>query len=114
MQLITPISFFRPLYYDIYVTITVRKLAGYSSATEENIKTNMTAYLNSLDIGDSLTISALWGAALSAMPNIHRPAFSIVAVTAGPDISVQSPDDMEIPFNAVTRGTIENLEVVYA
>jgi len=114
MQFITPINFFRPIYYDIGVTITVRRLTGYSTATADNIKNNITAYLNSLDIGDSLTISALWGAALSAMPNIHRPSFSIVAVTAGQIPEAQTPADMEIPFNAVTRGAVENIEVIYA
>ena len=114
MQVITPINFFRPLYYDIYVTITVKQLAGFSTVTAENIKNNTTAYLNSLSIGDNLTISALWGAALSAMPNIHRPSFSITSVTAGTVINEQSPYDMEIPFNAVTRGDLENVEVVYA
>jgi hypothetical protein len=114
LQLVTPINFWRPIYYDIHVTITVRQLTGYSMATADNIVNNVTAYLNSLAIGDSLTISALWGAALSAMPNIHRPSFSITAVTAGRDDDPQTPDDMEIPFNAVTRGFMENVKVIYA
>ena len=114
LQLVTPISFFRPIYYDIFTKITVKQLAGYTSLTEQNIKERITAYLNSLDIGDDLTISALWGAALSAMPNIHRPSFSIVSVTAGLDFSSQSSSDMSIPFNAVTRGFIDNIEVDYA
>jgi uncharacterized phage protein gp47/JayE len=114
MQVITPINFFRPLYYDIYITITVKQLAGYSAVTTENIKNNIAAYLNSLNIGDDLTISALWGAALSAMPNFHRNNFTITGVTAGTEIGVQTPYDMEIPFNAVTRGAFENVEVIYA
>jgi len=114
MQIVTPINFFRPIYYDIHATITIKRLAGFSTATLDNIKNNITAYLNSLDIGDNLTISALWGVALSAMPNIHRPSFSITAVTAGTDPNNLNPYDVEIPFNAVTRGFIENVEVIYA
>jgi uncharacterized phage protein gp47/JayE len=114
LPLITPINFFRPIYYDTHVTVTVKRLTGYTTATNDNIKSNVTAYLNSLAIGDSLTISALWGAALSAMPNIHRPSFSITALFAGKDQKNQSPEDMEVPFNAVTRGVIENIEVLYA
>ena len=114
MQVITPINFFRPVYYDIHVVITVRRLAGYSSATAENIMHNVTGYLNGLAIGDSLTISALWGAALSAMQNIHRPSFSITALVAGTGPEALKPYDISIPFNAVTRGHAENVKVVYA
>ena len=114
MQLITPISFFRPIYFDIYVTIMVKQLTGYSTNTDVELKKNVAAYLNSLDIGDCLTISALWGAALSAMSNMHRPSFSITSLTAGVDPQDQNPHDIEIPFNAVTRGFIEKVVVEYA
>ena len=114
VQVLTPISFFRPSYRDIYVTVTVRRLAGYNTTATEGIKENIAAYLNNLAIGDDLTLSALWGVALSAMPNIHRPSFSIVAVTAGIASGNQSAEDIEIPFNAVTRGSVENVEVSYA
>lgn len=113
LQLETPINFYRPSYYDIYTAVTVRQLTGFSTATEANIKNNVTAYLNSLDIGDNLTISALWGAALSAMPNIHRPSFSITQVEIGTDGMTYTAGDMDIPFNAVTRGAVENVQVVY-
>ena len=114
MPMITPINFFRPLYYDIYVTITVRRLQGYSTATTDNIKDSVVMYLNGLSIGTDLTISALWGAALSVMPDIRRPSFSIVSVTAGIDPLNQDSIDIEIPFNALTRGAVMNVEVQYA
>ena len=113
MQLTTPISFFRPTYYDVYTLVTVRRLTGYSAATENTIKENITAYLNSLSIGDSLTLSALWGAALMAMTNINRPSFSITSVSAGADTDSLQDQDIEIPFNSVTRGIFENVQVAY-
>ena len=114
MYMINPIDFFRPLYYDIYITITVRRLQGYSAATTDNIKESAVAYLNGLSIGNNLTISALWATALSVMPDIRRPSFSIVSVTAGIDPLNQDSVDIEIPFNALTRGAVMNVEVNYA
>jgi len=113
MQLITPISFFRPTYYDIWVTHYIRRLHGFTSETEENIITNTVDYLNSLSIGDNLTMSALWGAAIAAMPSIIRPSFSITSVTAGLDETSQEAADIEVPFNCVTRGYALRVKVEF-
>jgi len=110
----TPIRFFRPTYYDIITTVTVKQLPGYVSQITTNIINNVAAYLNSLAIGDSLTLSALWGASLSAMPDLTRPLFSIVSVVTGLDASSQDTVDIEIPFNGVTRGNSNNVTVVFA
>jgi uncharacterized phage protein gp47/JayE len=109
----TPIRFYRPTYYDITVTVTVKRLPGYVSQITENIKANVAAYLNSLSIGDNLTLSALWGAALTAMPDLTRPLFSITSVTAGMDSAAEDTVDIEVPFNCVTRGDVDNITVLY-
>ena len=113
LAFVTPIRFFRPIYYDIHVTLQVRRLAGFNTLTETTIKANVAEYLNSLDIGDALTVSALWGAALSALPNVHRPNFSITGVSVGVDGENMQDTDMDISFNAVTRGCVQNVEVVH-
>lgn len=77
------ISFFRPTYIPIYVNITIHGLTGFSSAITAAVQTAIVNYLNSLQIGEELTISALYGAALSVMPNLSQPQFSITALTAG-------------------------------
>lgn len=107
----TNIRFYRPAYVDIKVTVSVKALAGYTTQTTADIKENVMDYLNSLDIGESLTLSALWGAALSAMPNLRAPAFSITSLTAGKGAGPQGTTDIPIGFNEVTRGSLANITV---
>lgn len=106
------ISFFKPVYKDIFVTITIKALYGYTVELEEKIKQNVTEYLNGLRIGDNLSISALWGVALYAMQDLKIPSFSIVEVKAGTERQNQKTEDMEILFQEVTKGKIENIEIV--
>lgn len=105
------IRFYRPTYYDIASTLSIRPLAGYTSNVLENIKKNIAAYLNNLEIGQDLTLSALWAAAMAANVNIHSPSFSIRSLTAGRVGQAQSTADIVIPFHGVTRGFVENITV---
>lgn len=77
------IGFFRPTYIPIYANITIHALNSYTSAVVALIQTAIANYLNSLQIGEELTISALYGAALSVMPNLSQPQFSITSLQAG-------------------------------
>lgn len=108
----TMISFFRPVYKDIFVTITIKALYGYTVELGEKIKQNVSEYLNTLRIGDDLSISAIWGVALYAMQDLKIPSFSIVEVTAGTEKQNQSTQDIDILFQEVTRGKKENIEVI--
>lgn len=103
---ITPIRFYRPLFKDVYVIINIKALNGYTSAVTDAIKNNLAEYLNSLDIGSELTISALWGVALQAMTNLKTPTFSILSVTAGLSKEQQSTNDIQMAFNEVCRSNI--------
>ena len=100
----TTINFYRPTYVPIFVTLEVTALAGYTSATTISIEQAIVAYLNSLQIGEGLTISALYGAALSVMPNLSRPLFSITALFAGAASSPQFSTDITIAIDEVTQG----------
>ncbi len=106
-----PIKFFRPKYCDIYVTATVKQLPGYVTSITDKIKENISTYLNSLQIGEILTVSALWGVSLQAMPSLSTPLFSIISVTAGTEQDKQDTTDIDILFNNVTKGDINNITV---
>ena len=110
-----PIRFFRPGYKDIYITVLVKKLPGYVSKTTEDIQEQLSGYLNSLQIGEDLTMSALWGAALRAMPDLTQPLFSILDLSAGETETAQNQttEDMEVPFNCVTRSKPEYITVLF-
>lgn len=106
-----PIRFFRPIYKDIYTTINVRALDGYTTDTTTRIAEEVAKYQNSIRIGDNLSVSALWGAALSAMRELSSPTFSITSISAGLEEEAQGQDDIEIAFNEGARGDVNNIVV---
>lgn len=105
------IRFFRPVYKDVYVNINIKSLSGFTAKTIEDIKVKIVEYLNSLRIGDNLTVSVLWAIALSAMPNMASPIFSITAISAGFSANEQSNEELELAFNHVTVGKFENIVI---
>jgi uncharacterized phage protein gp47/JayE len=74
--------FYRPSAVSIGVKVAVKPLVGYTTETTAKIRRSVYAYLTELTIGDTLTISALWGVALAVMPDVRQPTFSITGVTA--------------------------------
>lgn len=107
--IILNISFDRPTYVDIYVTLNVHPLQGYTTTITDQIKQAITDYLNGLQIGEDLTISGLYGAAMQVTPNILVPLFSVKAVKADTTPTPTVSNDIPIAFNAVTRGTLVNV-----
>lgn len=105
----TPIRFFRPTYVDVEVVVNVKQLPGYTTENTESIKRNIQDYLNSMKIGSSLSVSALWGAALQAMPDLSSPLFSITSITASRLGETHQVDDISLAFNEVCRGNINNI-----
>lgn len=103
---ITPIRFTRPTYVDSDVTINIKQLVGYTTATTTAIETNLQTYLNSLSIGSDISMSSLWGVALQAMPDLTIPMFSITSVTVARHGGTQSTSDVVINYNEVCRGNI--------
>jgi uncharacterized phage protein gp47/JayE len=107
----TTIKFYRPTYVPIFATLGVHPLTGYTTANTTAIQTAVTNYLNSLAIGEELTISALWGVAMSTMPDLTNPVFSLKTVVAGTVIGSQTTSDIVIAFNSVTQGVTANVVV---
>lgn len=101
---ISSIRFFRPNYVDVDVVINVKQLAGYTTQTTTDIQISVANYLNDLSIGDGLPVSSIWGSALSVMPNLSKPRFSVTSVTVARHGGVQGSNDIALAFNEVTRG----------
>ena len=108
---LTTIRFYRPSYVDIDVVINVTRLTGYVDATSATIKQAIVDYLNGLQIGDDLTNSSLWYAALAVMPNQKLPQFKITALTAAKHSQTLGTGDIVTAIYEVTRGTIANVTV---
>ena len=117
--LVTNIQFSRPDYVPIYTKIYVYPLIDqitgdtlYTTADTDAIEAAVLAYLNSLQIGDDLTISGLYGAALSIMDDLSTPIFSIKNLTAGIDASPQATTDITVAFDHVVSGEATNIQVI--
>jgi uncharacterized phage protein gp47/JayE len=108
----SPIRFFRPVCRDVAVVLHMRALPGYVSRITDEVLEAVSKYLNSIRIGDDLTISALWAVAQTAMPNLSAPIFSITAITAGSSFESQAPSDMAMAFKEVVRGKLENIKAI--
>jgi uncharacterized phage protein gp47/JayE len=100
----TAINFNRPSYVDIDVVVNVKQLSGYTTDVTASIQDGIATYISSLEIGDDLMISSLWGAALQANTVPSKPTFSITGVTAARHAGIQTTADISIAFNELTRG----------
>ena len=110
--IVTNIRFYRPIYVSIYVTVTLTPLYDYSSAVTEAIRQAIVDYLNALQIGSDVTISALYAAAMAVTEDIHDPKFSILEITAASIASPQETIDITLLFNQVARGILGNVDIV--
>lgn len=106
--IVMAVSFDLPTYKTIYVTANVHPLAGYTSATGAAIQTAIQNYLNSLQIGELVTLSALYAAAMAVTPSLQVPLFSIRALFLGTAPGPTGTADITMSFNQVAApGTIQ-------
>lgn len=105
----TPIGYLTPTYVPIFVSASIHPLAGFTSATLAAIQAAIVAYLNSLQIGEAVLQSSLYGAALSVMANPSLPTFSIRALTLGLAASPTGTTDLPMLFYQVSSGASGNV-----
>jgi hypothetical protein len=108
---INTMRFYRPTPIDIDVVVNVKALTGYTSQITTDIKTKISDFLNSFRIGDDVSVSSFWGAALSAMASLSSPTFSITSLTAAKHGGTQGTDDIVIAFNEAARGNTDYITV---
>lgn len=104
-----PIAFTRPTVVPIYVTMDVHGLTGYTSATLTAIQTAIVNYLNSLQIGELVVPSELYGAGLTARVDPTNPIFSLRNLKLGTSPSPAGTTDISINYNQVAQGATANV-----
>lgn len=110
-----PICFFRPSYVDIYARVRVKQRAGFVDALIDQIKESVSAFVNSLDIGESVSVSLLETVAQSVVPDLRSPVFTLspsVPLVIGIEAENLEEADVEIGFREAARCIPENVEVV--
>lgn len=109
---VTDIGFIIPTYVNIYVILNIHSLnSSYNSATQADIIDAVEDYLNSLSIGEEVTQSALYGAALSVMPNLSQPSFSIRALFLAITTNPTATADIVLLFYQVALGALANISI---
>jgi len=109
----TTVRFFRPVYVPIYVEIEIHTLNGYVTGTDDDIKEAVADYINTLDIGQTLALSSVIGAAVSVMFIASKPTFSVYTTVMGTDPSSPPLDnsDIIVAYNEVVLGAEANVTV---
>jgi hypothetical protein len=110
----TIISFSRPTPVPVFVSLTVHGLTGYTSAVPGLIQAALVTYMSSLQIGETLTYGALYSVALSVMPNLLLPQFTIQVLTAGLASSPTGMVDIPVTYNQVISSTAGNVVITVA
>ncbi len=95
------VNFDRPTAVPIYVSLSIHGLFGYTSAVIALVQTAIVNYLNALQIGEAVTLSALYAIAQTVIPNLLTPTFSIRALTLGTSASPTGTTDITLTFNQV-------------
>lgn len=110
-----PIHFFRPLYKEVYAEIRVKRKAGFVDALVEQIKQSVSEFVNSLDIGESVSVSLLQTIAQSVAPDLRSPVFTLSAsnpIVIGTEEEDLKESDVDIGFREAASCIVDNVKVV--
>ncbi len=107
------ISFFLPTNLPIYVSVT---LVGYgsapTSAVRAAVQTALVTYLNSLSIGETVSIGALYFEVMKVNVNINAPTFGTATLLVGTTASPTGTVDVPMPnFYYAALGVAANVVV---
>ncbi len=107
----TVMGFQRPVYVPIFVTMVIHGLTGYTSATLAAVQAAIVTYLNSLQIGETITFSSISAVAQSVMPSLLTPQFSITSYFTGTAASPSGTTNITIDYYQVAQGISGNVIV---
>ena len=108
---VTTVRFYRPVDVPIYVEFEIHQLAGYLTGTDVLIKAAVAEYINSLGIGDTLTISSINYAAMSVNVDRLKPTFSIYSIAIGESPSPVGTSDLTLEYNEVFTSDVDDIDI---
>lgn len=109
---ITPIRFYRPTYADVYVEFEIEQFPTWTDSLGVDIKAAVAAYINSLEIGETLVLSSVICAAVDVMVDKARPSFSIRSTKMGLTPSVTT-SDIDVGYKEVVLGDVDNITITF-
>lgn len=104
------ISFSRPVNVPILVAITLKAFQGYTSQIGEQMKQEITDYLNSLTIGDDVLISRMYSPAnLGVVSGGNAKYYDITDMRIGLTSDDLSHANIVLPYDHVALGVTSNI-----
>ncbi|WP_248322045.1 baseplate J/gp47 family protein [Caballeronia sp. Sq4a] len=105
------IAFYRPTYDAITCAITLKALAGYTSATGAAVQAAVAAYINSVAIGGAPSGMVEWDSALTAAKSVSGGnTFRIVSLALSGPSGAGSPD-VPLAFNHAGQATSSSVTI---
>lgn len=105
------IKFSRPTVVPAYCKLTIAPAADYLSSAEGEIKARIVAYINSLDIGESVNIARVLASAVKTDAGIVDERFSVEAITLGRSATAQTAASLAIAWNEAVSCASESVTV---
>ena len=106
------IKFSRPVYVSIDASVSLIPGTSYTSAIADTIVSNITGYLNGLDIGCDVTITGIMAMVIKAISNASVPEFSLSSVKISETDGTLANSDIAIGYKEIAQaGTITVTEV---
>lgn len=105
-----PTSFSRPVNVPIYVAITIRVFAGYTSLIGDQIKAAITDYINSLKIGDDVLLSRVYSPAnLGVMSGGNSRYYDITSLQIGKTAGSVAAANIDIGYAEAASCSTANI-----
>jgi uncharacterized phage protein gp47/JayE len=105
------IRFSRPTVVPAYCKLTISPAADYLSSAEDEIKARIVAYINSLDIGESVNIARVLASAVKTDAGVVDERFNVEAITLGRSATAQAAASLAIAWNEAVSCAPENVTV---
>jgi uncharacterized phage protein gp47/JayE len=109
------ISFSRSAPVPVYVAIVLKVFTGYTTQVGNDIKAAITAYINSLDIGDDLLLSRVYSPAnLGVVSGGESRYYDINSLQIGRSASAIAPANIVTAYNEAVTCSVDNITITVA
>jgi uncharacterized phage protein gp47/JayE len=106
------INFSRSTNVPVYVAITIKAFAGYTTQVGEDIKAAIAAYINSLTIGDDVLLSRIYSPAnLGVVSGGASRYYDITNLQIGKSSGTVAASNIDIAFNESASCTTSNITI---
>lgn len=106
------IKFSRPVVVEAFIEIAIDTYPGYTSQVAEEMKAEISKYINSLRIGDDVLLSRIYSPAnLGVMSGGDSKYYDINSLKIGKSAATVAASNIDILFNEAAHSTIANIKI---